>query len=72
MSKSWEPRRRYGILLVNQVTLQAFYKWVVYFIGPINLLAKRFGARYVIIGADYLTRWVEAKSVKSCSSVTTA
>ena len=54
-----------------QVTLQAFDKWVVDFVGPINPLGKKIGSRHIIIATDYLTRWVEAKTVKDCSTATT-
>ena len=54
-----------------QVTSQAFDKWAIDFVGPINPLGKRTGARYIITMTDYLTRWAEAKPVKDYSSETT-
>jgi transposase InsO family protein len=47
-----------------QVTLQAFDKWVVDFIRPINPPARRSGARYIITATDYLTRWVEGNQLQ--------
>jgi hypothetical protein len=35
-----------------QVTLQAFEKWVVDFVGPINPQLRRIGARYIIVATD--------------------
>ena len=57
--------------LVPQVTLQAFEKWAMDFIGLINPLAKRSSARYIITMEDYLTRWDEVQPVKDCNSVKT-
>ena len=57
--------------LKPQVTLQAFDKRAIDFVGPINPLGKRTGARYIITTTDYLTRWAETTLVKDCSTVTT-
>ena len=56
--------------LVPQVTLQAFDKWAIDFVGPINPLAKKSRARYIITVTDYLTCWAEAQPVKNCSTAT--
>jgi hypothetical protein len=36
------------VTLRPKVTLQAFDKWEIDFVGPINPLAKRTGERYII------------------------
>jgi hypothetical protein len=64
-----KPFRRDEIPLMPQVTLQVFDKWVVDFIGPINRLERRSGARYIITATEYLTRWEEVALVKDCNAV---
>ena len=54
------------------LTLQAFEKWFVYFVGCINPQGKRTGARYIITVMDYLTRWTEIVPVKDCTVATIA
>ena len=62
-----KPSRRDEIPLKPQITLQAFEKWSIGFVGPINPPGKRTGARYIITVIDYLTRWAEVALVKECS-----
>ena len=57
--------------LKPQITLQAFDKWAIDFVGPINPPGKRTGARYIITVTDYLTRWAEEAPVKDCNVATT-
>ena len=66
-----KPSRRYEMPLKPQITLQAFDKWAIDFVGPINPPGKHTGARYIITVTDYLTRWVKATLVKDCSAATT-
>jgi hypothetical protein len=50
------------------VTIKVFDKWEIDFVGIINPLARRLGARYIITMIKYLTRWVEATLVKYSSA----
>ncbi len=50
--------------LVPQVTLRPFDKWDIDFLGLINPMAKKLGARYIITAMEYLTHWSEEKAVK--------
>ena len=52
-----KPYRRDEMHLAPQLTLQAFDKWAIYFMGLINPLGKRIGERYIIIATKYLTKW---------------
>ena len=52
-----------------QITLQAFDKWAIDFVGPISPPGKRTGARYIITATNYL-RWVEAATIKYCTAMT--
>lgn len=53
--------------MVTQVTLRAFDKWAIDFVGPINPLGKRTGERYIITTTNYLRRWAEAQLIRDCN-----
>jgi transposase InsO family protein len=53
------------------VTLPAFDKWAIDFVGPINPPSKRTRVRYIITVTEYLTRWAKAAPVKDFSTKTT-
>jgi len=50
-----KPNRRDEMPLISQLTLRAFDKWEVDFVGPINPPGKRTGVRYIITTIEYLT-----------------
>ena len=55
-----------------KITLQAFDKWDVNFVGPINPPGIQKCARYIITMTYYSTRWDEATPVKYCIVATDA
>jgi hypothetical protein len=52
--------------------LQAFEKWEVDFIGPINPTTKHSKARYIITTTDCLMCWAKAVVFQDCSTNTGA
>jgi len=54
--------------LVPQISLRAFDKWYLDFLGPFNPPGKRIRSHYIITMTKYLTRWVEAVFVKDCAA----
>ena len=68
--RTGKPSRHNEIPLVPQITLQAFDKWAIDFVGPINPLGKWTGACYIITSMDYLTRWPESAPIKDCFDAT--
>ena len=53
-----------------QMALQAFDKWAIDFLVPINPPGKKTGARYIITAIDYVTTWAEAQAVKDFTTDT--
>jgi len=70
--RTGRPSRRDELPLNPQVSLQAFDKWAIDFVGPIQPLGKKTGAKYIILATEYLTRWAEAQPVKDYSAATAA
>eukprot|EP00253_Pinus_taeda_P010684 PITA_10684 len=44
-----------------QVILEPFERWVLDFIGPINIPSNQ--RVYILVCTDYMTKWVEAKAL---------
>ena len=56
--------------LALQITLEAFNKSFVDFVGMISPPRKNTGMHYIIITKEYLTRWAEVTLVKYCTIAT--
>ena len=67
-----KPLRCDEMHLAPHITLQAFQKWEINFVGPISPPGKRTSVRYIITMIEYLTRWAEAVPVKDCTAVIAA
>ena len=70
--RTGKPSRHDEMPLAPQITLQAFDKWPVDFVGPISPTGKQTGARYIITATDYFTRWEEVAPIKDCIAATAA
>ena len=56
--------------LQPQMALQAFDKWAIDFVEPINPPGKKIDACYIITTTDCVTRWAEAQAVKDSTTDT--
>ena len=70
--RTGKPSQHDEMTLAPQITLQAFDKWVVDFVGPISPSGKWTSAHYIITTTFYLTRWAEATPIKDCTATTTS
>lgn len=67
--RTGKPLRRDEMPLNPQMTMQPFEKWAIDFVGPIKP-QKKIGVRFTVM--EYLTHWVEAQSVKDCTTAMAA
>ena len=44
----------------------------LHFVGPFKLAALRTATRYIIVGTDYCTKWVEAKPLRDNTAASRA
>jgi len=70
--RTGRPSHRDELSLNLHISLHPFEKWAIDFVGPIQPAGKKTGAQYIIIAAEYLTRWAEVQPVKDCISAIAA
>ena len=51
--------------LTNNLEVEVFDVWGIDFIGPFPV---SFGKSYILVGVDYVSKWIEAVATKTCDA----